>query len=61
MGLTWGPLSGIQGWGVVHTELGAGQGLGAAGWARVLGLPDGEGAVGFGGLKWEKTGSGDKR
>ncbi len=45
----------------MHTELGAGRGLGAAALTQGLGLPDGEGEVGFGGLERRKTGSGGKQ
>lgn len=58
--LTWGQPFGTQDWGAGHTELGAGRGLGVAGWIRGRGLPDVEAALGFGGLEPGMTGSGGK-
>lgn len=57
---TWGQPFGTQDWGAGHTELGAGRGLGVAGWIRGRGLPDVEAALGFGGLEPGMTGSGGK-
>lgn len=60
-GLTWGPLTGKQGWGVERKELGEGRGLDAAGLTPGPGLQGEEGGEGFGGLEWDTAGSGGRQ